>query len=231
MLDKSRAEKLIRGAEEEQEKVTLNLLQKLDRINREKLILTKDLEAQKEEVFQKLQKSQKMNFVGYSVDPNNTTTTHPAGTTTSSMSPRSHRNSVPSPLQLSQFNGVAKLQAAIVQRNQLCGSDAGSPPASPERLQYSLSRLNASASHLKDPRLGLETTTRTSPTIGKPTLLIDYLAHSLEEAQAMEGKVYALEEWSKEVYFLAEKFRTEVIELRNRVSNVMKERKVIKLLN
>lgn len=219
-LDKAIAERLIRVAEEEQEKVTLGLLHKLDQIKREKIELAEHLEAQSEEVMNRLLKSHKSSLVG-SARVEETCSTNLLATSTSTP-PRQPRTSVPSPLQLKEreeTSTLSPISSAIANRRQRSRSLLGSPSASPVRKQHSLSNVNTSVTHLNS-RLSQETVSNSSatPSTGKPNLLVDYLTHALEEANAMEEKVLTLESWCSELTHLAEKFRTEVIELRGKVS-------------
>ncbi|UZJ51467.1 hypothetical protein CBS101457_000787 [Exobasidium rhododendri] len=204
LLDKATAEKMIRNAEEEQECVTLGLLQQLDQLEREKFVLAEDLEAQTDVVIDRLMKARRLSFTG--------PRTGGIGSECSA--------SMPTPVSQSSVSQEiiphSPIASAIAKRRQRSGSLLGSPSASPNRRGQPVSNIDTTASHM-NLLLSQDTEETSYPSTGKPNLLVDYLTHSLEEAKALTERVQALEGWAEELYQVAEKFRVEVIEMRTKL--------------
>ena len=205
-LDKAAAEKLIRGAEEEQEKVTLQLLHRLEELNREKANVANVLEQESEQVVHKLLGTHRGAdaFVG---------PTLAAATSGAKSAPLSSQARTHGPALIQTLSIDETFHRLDQQRHQ--------------RTQSYTRPTVTSAPWVESSQLGTpsRTTTRhiaepashSGAATGKPHLLVDYLGHALEEAQALEDRLHILEAWMAEVHHLAEKFRNEVIELRDKV--------------
>lgn len=205
-LDKAAAEKLIRGAEEEQEKVTLQLLHRLEELNREKANVANVLEQASEQVVHKLLGTHQGAdaFVG---------PTLAAATMGAKSAPLSSQARPHGPALIQTLSIDDTFHRLDLQRHQRAHSYTRPTVTSAPWVESSQlgTPSGTTTRHIAEPA------SHSGAATGKPHLLVDYLGHALGEAQALENRLHILETWITEVHHLAGKFRNEVIELRDKV--------------
>ncbi|PWN89239.1 hypothetical protein FA10DRAFT_280315 [Acaromyces ingoldii] len=211
-LPKSTAEKLIREAEEESEKVTLGLLHRLEQLNKEKSQLSRRIEEESDQVVDRLIKSQRAAF-GSSFGGSKWL--GPEQLPVSPTTPASHTH--PRPVSRSTVSLCALDENVVVrdmidhqhQHQQPCASKVppatATTPLSSRRLPISLESLR-----LSDLMIDAD-----------PNVVVDRLKDALAEAEAVRDQAARADKWAQETWTMANKFRNEVIELRTKASMLL----------